>query len=106
MPCCQAKEFSLGTQEESRLLEATVIEAPRPEIPDDFKDEAFKSTVTARFNIAADGKFTVKLIESSGNEEIDSLVLSTLKKWRWKPATVDERPVASGRKLKIELEIE
>ncbi len=103
---CQAKEFSLGTQEESKMVDATAIESPKPEIPDDFKDEAFKSSVTARFSIAVDGKFTVKLLDSCGNEDIDKLVLATLKNWKFKPATVDEKPVASNRKLKIELEVE
>jgi protein TonB len=103
---CQAKEFSLGTQAESKMVDAKAIDSPKPEIPEDFKDEAFKSTVTARFSIAADGKFTVKLLDSCGNEDIDKLVLATLKKWKFKPATVDDKPVACSRKLKIELEIE
>ncbi len=103
---CQAKEYSLGTQEESKMINAKVLESPQPEIPDDFKDEAFKSSVMARFSIAADGKFVVKLLESSGNEDIDKLVLATLKKWKFQPAMLDEKPVPSNRKLKIELEIE
>jgi protein TonB len=103
---CLGKEYSMGTQEESKMVVAKVIDSPKPEIPDDFKDEAFKSNVTARFSIDAEGKFTVKLIESSGNEDIDKIVLSTLNKWKFKPATVDDKPVASNRKLKIELEIE
>ena len=102
----QAKEFSMGTQEEAKMVDARATESPGPEIPEELKSEAFKSAVTARFSIAADGKFSVKLIDSSGNEEIDRLVLATLKKWKFKPATVDDKPVASNRKLKIELEIE
>jgi TonB family protein len=105
-PSCQAKEYSLGAEEESKLVDAKVIDAPRPEIPEDFKDEAFKSSVTARFSISADGKFTVKLLDSCGNADIDKLVLSTLKRWKFQPATVDDKPVASSRKLKIELEVE
>lgn len=103
---CQAKEYSLGTQEESKMIDAKVVESPKPEIPDDFKDEAFKSVVTARFSIDAQGKFTVKLIDSSGNDDIDKLVMTALKKWKFKPATLDDKPVASTRKLKIELEVE
>ncbi len=102
----EAKEYSIGTQSESKLVDAKVLESPSPEIPSEYNDEAFKSTCTARFNIDAKGAFTVKLLESSGNEEIDKLVLKTLKKWKFKPATLDDEPVVSSRKLKIELEIE
>lgn len=102
----EAKEYSLGTQEESKMVDAKVIESPPPEIPTDLRDEAFKSSVSVRFNIEADGKVGVKLLDSSGSEDIDKLILGTLKKWKFKPATVDDRPVPSSRKLKIELEIE
>lgn len=101
-----AKEYSIGAQEESRLIEAKVLDAPTPEIPSDMHEEAFKTTVTARFNIAADGKVAVALLAPSGNEDIDRVVLNTLKKWRFAPAMVNDAPVASSRKLKIELEVE
>lgn len=101
-----AKEYSLGTQEECTRTEARVLESPVPEIPSEYKDEAFKSSVVARFNIAADSKTTVKLLNTSGNEEIDKLVLNTLKKWKFQAATVDDVPVESNRKLRIELEVE
>ncbi|MBX9686790.1 MAG: energy transducer TonB [Candidatus Obscuribacterales bacterium] len=102
----EAREFSLGTDEEAKMIDAQVLEAPSPEIPAEYQSEAFKSNLTARFNISAEGKVEVKLLDSSGVEEIDKLVLSTLKKWRFKPASLDDRPVASNRKLKIELEVE
>lgn len=102
----QAKEYSIGTQEESKLVDAKVIESPKPEIPSEYNDEAFTTTCTARFSIDAKGEFTVKLLDTTGNEDIDKLILKTLKKWKFKPATVDDKPVASNRKLKIELEIE
>ena len=101
-----AREYSIGIQEESKKVDAQVLDAPLPEIPSEFQSEAFKSMLTARFHIEADGKFAVKLLDSSGSEEIDQLVLSTLKKWKFRPATVDNKPVASTRKLRVELEIE
>lgn len=106
LPGAEAKEYSLGIQEESKRVEAKILNSPEPEIPAEYKDEAFKSSVIARFNIGADGKFEVKILDSSGNEDIDKIVISTLKKWKFQAATVDEKPVASTRKLKVELEIE
>jgi TonB family protein len=102
----EAKEYSIGVQEESKRIDAKVLDSPSPEIPSEMKDEAFKTGVTARFNIAADGKVAVALLSSSGNEDIDKIVLDTLKKWKFQPATVNNEPVASSRKLKIELEVE
>lgn len=102
----QAREFSIGTETEAKMVNAQVIDSPMPEIPSDYQKEAFKSLLTARFNIAADAKFTVALLDSSGVEEIDKLVLKTLKKWKFKAATLDDKPVASTRKLRIEIEVE
>lgn len=101
-----AKEFSIGLQSESKHVEACVLENPKPEIPSEMKSEAFKTTCTCRFHIEPTGKFEVKLLEGTHNEEIDRIVVATLKKWKFKPASVDGNPVASTRKLKIELEIE
>lgn len=101
-----AKEFSIGLQNESKHEEAVVLENPKPELPTEMKSEAFKTTCTARFHIEPSGKFEVKLLDSTQNEEIDRIVVATLKKWKFKPASVDGNPVASTRKLKLELEIE
>ncbi len=106
VPVSEAKEFSIGTHVESERVEAKVLESPMPEIPAEYQHEAFKTAVHARFAIAADGKFTVSLIDSCGIEEMDRLVLRTLKKWKFQPATIDGDPVESSRKLRIELEIE
>ncbi len=105
-PLATAKEFAIGLQSESKHVEAVILANPKPELPSEMKSEAFKTTCTARFHIEPSGKFEVKLLESTQNEEIDRLVITTLKKWKFKPASLDGTPVASTRKLKIELEIE
>ena len=102
----QPKEFSIGLQSESKHVEAVILENPKPELPSDMKSEAFKTTCTARFHIEPSGKFEVKLLDSTQNEDIDHLVVATLKKWKFRPASVDGNPVASTRKLKIELEVD
>lgn len=106
LPYCDAKEYSIGAQQESSRIEAKILDAPTPEIPGEFQSEAFKSAVTARFQIGADARVAVQLLDSSGNEEIDRLVLNTLKKWKFQPATVDDEPVPSSRRLRVELEVE
>ena len=106
MGSCSAKEFSIGTQSESKLVNAVIVSNPVPEIPSEFKGEAFKSCCLAKFKIDHEGKCDVHLQESTGNQEIDHIVIATLKKWKFKPAMLDETPVASTRKLRIELEVD
>ncbi len=101
-----AKEYSIGMSHESKMVNAKVVESPEPEIPSEFQDEAFSSVVTARFRIQSDGSFTVALIERSGNEEIDRIVLKTLRKWKFQAATLDDQPIASTRKIRVEIEVE
>lgn len=105
-PVVDAKEYSISTTQESVRVNAKILESPEPEIPAEYQHEAFKSAVTARFAIQPDGKFAVTLVEGSGNEEIDRIVLTTLKKWKFKAATLDEHPIESTRKIRIEIEVE
>lgn len=102
----QAKEFSLGTTSGSKLIDASILVNPTPEIPSEYKAEAVKTSCVAKFHIEKDGKFEVKLLDTTGNDEIDHIVLATLKKWKFKPATLDEEPVKSTKKLRVELEID
>ena len=46
-------------------------------------------------HVGADGRVTeVRLKQSSGSTLLDRTAMDTVKKWRFKPATVDGRPVA------------
>lgn len=105
-PGAFAKEYSIGMSHEAKMVNAKVLESPEPEIPSEFQDEAFKSVVTARFSIKPDSSFSVALVEPSGNEEIDKIVLKTLKKWKFQAATLDDEPVSSTRKIRVEIEVE
>lgn len=100
------KEFSIGIHDEAKLVPAKVIESPAPQIPAHKQEESFKTSCEARFLIDATGKATVTLVTSSGSEEIDELALKTLRTWKFKPATLEDKPVPSSRRIKIEFEIE
>ena len=76
------------------------------EIPENLKSQGFKSFVRVRVNIGADGKFTVVLRTSSGNVDVDKLVLDTLNKWTWKPALKDGEPVDSVQQFRFNFTIE
>jgi protein TonB len=100
------KEFSLGTENEQDFRPAVALASPHPEIPSEMHEECFKSCCIARFLIKQDGKFDVKLLTSTGNEDLDEIALKTLKQWKFRPATLNGEPVPSTRRIKIQFEVE
>lgn len=77
-----------------------------PEIPDDLKNDTYKSYVRVKVEVHADGSFESTLTSSSGDLEIDQRVLEALRKWRWKPALKDGQPVDSTQYFKFEFEVQ
>ena len=79
----------------------------KPQIPDDLKQAGgYSSFVRVKVVIAVDGTFTPVLRTSSGNQEIDQRVLQALKKWKWKPALADGKPIASTQYFRFEFEVQ
>lgn len=102
----ESATYKIGTQETARYNDSEVLDSPRPEIPSELYEQGLKSSCVARFNIKKTGKFSVKLVNSSGSQEIDDIALKTLRQWKFRPATVDGAPVDSSRKIRVEFEFE
>lgn len=102
----QMKTFSAGTASTATYLDAKPIVNPMPKIPPHLHEECFKSCCVARFKIDAKGVHQVKLITSSGNAEIDEITLSTLRRWKFKPAMLDGKPVPTTRRVRVEFEVD
>ncbi|BCM89325.1 hypothetical protein IAD21_01171 [Abditibacteriota bacterium] len=81
---------------------AIPVRQPQPDIPDSLKDSSFKSSVSVTVSIDADGSSSPSLRGTSGNAQIDALVLSALRRWRWKPALEDGVPVASSQRFRFD----
>ncbi|HEY9785280.1 MAG TPA: energy transducer TonB [Candidatus Obscuribacterales bacterium] len=94
-----------GTQESARYEDASIVDSPQPDIPPEMHESCFKSCCIARFVINPDGKHLVSLISSSGSEDVDDITLSTLRRWKFKPAMLNGKPVRSTRKIKVEFEV-
>ncbi len=105
-PGAQAQTFQLGAAESSRIMDAEVLASPQPVIPAELHEQCFKSCCIARFIIQPDGKTAVKLVTSSGSQEIDDITITTLKRWKFRPAMLNGKPVQSTRRVKIEFEVE
>jgi len=95
-----------GTTDSSKYEDALAIECPQPELPAEHNEQGIKTCCCARFTIETDGKFTVKLVSSTGSQEVDDIALATLKRWKFKPAQLNGKAIKSCRKIKIEFEID
>jgi hypothetical protein len=102
----QAETFKLGTQESNHLVPAEPLDCPQPVITEEMLEQGIKTHCTAKFAIAPTGKSTVELLTSTGSSEVDDLTLSTLRTWRFRPASLSGSPVASVRKIKVEFEVD
>lgn len=86
-------------------IEAEPVDQPQPEIPDDLAGQEIHATFWGLFTIHADGGADVKMVQSTGNEELDDAVLATARKWTFKPGTKDGTPVDSYRRLRIDIDV-
>ncbi len=102
----QADVIRLGTQIGGRFEQAKVLASPEPVIPQELSEQNFKSFCVAKFTVDEKGKSDVKLLTTSGSSEVDEITLDTLRHWKFKPATVDDQPVTSTRKIRVEFEVE
>ena len=85
--------------------DATPSNQVYPDIPDDLKSDDYKSFVRVKVDILATGTFSVTLVSSSGNTDIDQRVLDALKHWKWKPAFSDGTPIDSTQRFRFNFEV-
>ena len=101
-----AKMLYSGTQSSAVFTPAQPIFNPEPVIPSHLLDECLETYCIARFKIMPNGSSTVKLDTSSGSTEVDELALETLRRWRFKPATMDGAAIEGTKKIKVEFKVD
>jgi protein TonB len=84
---------------------AQVVANPQPALPDDMRASDLSATFRALFTIHPDGTADVKMIDSTGNSELDQLALDAAKQWRFRPATKDGTPIESYLRLDVEFDV-
>jgi Gram-negative bacterial TonB protein C-terminal len=77
------------------------IYAPVPSIPDDMRDELMQATAVARFKVSHDGRATVVLLSETDFSELNDIIIDTLRKWRFLPATKDGVAVDSEADVRL-----
>ena len=71
---------------------ASPLKQIAPVIPESLRRSALTTSVTAEITVSSSGNAKVKLLTSSGNAQIDQIVLNALRKWTWQPAEADGIP--------------
>ncbi len=79
--------------------------SPAPVIPPYLRNQNLKTSVVIEFLITAQGQVTPKLLDSSGNDELDQIALNTVSKWQFKPASQNSVAVDSKTRLRILFEV-
>lgn len=83
--------------------DSVLVSQPKPVLPDDVNYDDIHGNFFGLFAIHADGSTDVKMVSSTGDSQVDQIVLDTVRKWRFRPATLNGKPVASYRRLEVEV---
>ena len=85
-----------------KIVEALIVDAPEPEIPDDLRSEPLDKTLVVEAQIDSGGHpINVSVSSSTGIKELDRIGLETAKKYRFKPATIDG--IASEQRVRFRI---
>ncbi len=76
---------------------------PKPVLPAYLEYQESAQSVVVVFEVSADGSVFPRLVVSSGHEEIDAVILETLKKWKFQPEVRDGKPIHSRFRTRIEV---
>ena len=53
------------------------------------KKRQINANLRVRVTVEADGSHDEELVQGSGDDEIDALILKTMRRWKWRPAYRD-----------------
>jgi protein TonB len=79
--------------------------APVPVIPDYLKDKDINASVVIEFLVNTQGTAVPRLVDSSGYEELDAIAIETVKKWQFRPAEQNHKPIDAKVRLKINFQV-
>ncbi len=90
-----------------RIVEAVAVESPEPTIPDDLRSEPLDKTLIVEADVDTGGHPTrVTVASSTGIPELDQIGLDTARRYRFRPATVDDVPVDQHVRFRILFKVE
>lgn len=97
--------LSLGSSA-TENVGARALYAPTPQIPDDLRASVFSALAIAHFVVDRDGHVQVTLLRATSSPRLNQVILSSLRTWKFFPATQDGVPVASEFDLRIPIVVQ
>ncbi|RYG75878.1 TonB family protein, partial [bacterium] len=98
----EAKPEAPPAPRPKRIVEAEVLDAPEPTIPDELRTEPLDKTLVVEAEIGTDGRPTnVRVAESTGVKALDDAGLGVARRYRFRPATIDDAAVAQRVRFRI-----
>ncbi|WP_018443856.1 energy transducer TonB [Trinickia symbiotica] len=85
---------------------ARVVAQPLPDLPDDLREDGYQFVAVARFVIHANGAFDVELIKPTPNPRLNQILIATLHRWRFLPATEAGHPVESRQEVRVHFNVD
>lgn len=79
------------------------IYQPKPVLPTYLEYQDAAQSVVVVFEVFATGEAHPRLVVSSGQQEIDAVVLETLRKWKFRPAERDGKAIDSRFRTRVEV---
>jgi periplasmic protein TonB len=77
------------------------IYTPLPSIPDELRQNPLNTIAVARFLVSPDGQATIVLVKPTPDSRLNQLLLATLRRWQFHPATRNGKPVTSTFEVRI-----
>jgi protein TonB len=84
---------------------ARAISQPLPDLPDDLREDAYRTEALARFSIHVDGSVDVELVKATPYPRLNQLLLEALHKWRFFPAIEGGHPIESHQDVRVHFNI-
>ena len=72
--------------------DARPLSDPNPKLTDEMKQRKLNAKISVSVEVDVDGSHTEEIVSGSGDDEVDALILKTLRRWRWSPGIVDGEP--------------
>ena len=88
------------------FTKAIAISAPDPTIPDDIRTSDINKTLVLLVTVMANGDpADMQILQSSGVDQLDRETEKVIKRWKFKPATINGQPVDSQVRLHFDFEV-